>query len=58
MIVNISKYIFFIIFLLLNILCQLNADDKVSSKGKCIFMISDSSAYNFYYLKKKPGEEK
>jgi hypothetical protein len=55
MIVNISKYI---LFLLLNFLYQLNADENIPSKGKCIYMISDSSAYNFYYLKKKPGEEK
>ena len=58
MIANVSKYIFFIKFLLLMALFQSVIDGDIVDKGKCIYMISDSSAYNFHYLKKGQNDKK
>ncbi len=47
--------LFFINFILLITFCQSDNHKNITSKGKCIFMIDDSSAYNFHYI--KSGEE-
>lgn len=48
-----------IILLLLNSLIQCEYDVKnKKSRGKCILMISDSSAFNFHYLKSLKNENK
>lgn len=49
-----------IIILLLIVLCysEYDIDINETSKGKCIFMISDSSAFNFHSLKSKEDENK
>ena len=49
-----------IIFLLLVALCNSEYDikDNETCKGKCIFMLSDSSAFNFHSLKSKEDENK
>lgn len=49
-----------IIFLLLITLCHCEYDikDNETCKGKCIFMLSDSSAFNFHSLKSKEDENK
>jgi hypothetical protein len=49
-----------IIVLLLIVLCYSEYDIKNNEtcKGKCIFMLSDSSSINFHYLKSKEDENK
>lgn len=49
-----------IVFLLLIILCYSRYDIEANEKrkGKCIFMLSDSSAFNFHSLKSKEDENK
>lgn len=49
---------FFILSLLISFI---HSDDDIknkNSRGKCLFMITDSLAYNFHYLKNGKNENK
>lgn len=54
----IPKNFYFVHFILLITLFQSGNLENITSKGKCIFMKSDSSAYNFHYLKSGKDENK
>lgn len=48
----------FIIILLLITLSYCENNKEGYAKGKCIYMIGDSKAFNFNYLKSERGENK
>ena len=52
---TINTFIFFTIFIL-EIACEIKNNTK--TKGKCIFLLSNSSAYNFHFLKNEEDENK
>lgn len=56
--INIFNVFSFIIILLLINLSHSNNGEKITTKGKCIYMISDSKAFNFHYLKSERDQNK